>query len=614
MKFLFLLALIPVLAFSQSFKEESEKREWHVLLHYKKRWIGGFESEVDNANFFYAKDGKNNPEAEIKASVEMFSRTDIPAGPMHPQCVFPARFQYLKKVFNLSPAPVECTEYKWWKSNLPYHSVSVIFASYYANNPASMFGHTLLRINSSDKKNISDYGVDFSAITTTDHGVEFAVRGLMGGYTGLFSLKPYYMKLNEYLENENRDLWEYDLKLSPEQIGYMLDHLWELMRHGSFDYFFLDENCSYEILTLLEVANPDWNLSDEFVWKAIPIDTVKTLVEVGAVSDVHYRPAYKKTVTHKFNALSWSEKGDVKDLLNGKVAPPDVKNARVLEAAIASLRYERFEEKKFTKEQEELLKAIQIQRASVGGVVEYKDIKESLPVSDLRPDTSHDSEKYGLAFGYNDTLKAYTEIQFKAALHDLLDLDRGYPTKSMIDVADLKFRYSGDQNRFFFQELKYADAMSLFPLDGSEFKFSWRAGGRSYRVYDQYCDNCVSHQLKTGAGLAKNILPLDMTVYSLLLFNGELSDKFYRGYRLSPALEVGTVWEFLEQFKLHYDLEIHKDINRKSHYEDFRTINQLGFSYNHNIQHEWRLNGTAWSTPKQVDSVSEIQLRYSFYY
>lgn len=614
MKFLFLLFLFPVLAFSQSFKEESEKREWHVLLHYKKRWIGGFESEVDNANFFYAKDGKTNPEAEIKASVEMFSRNDIPEGPLHPQCVFPARFQYLKKTFNLNPINVECTEFKWWKDNLPYHSVSVIFASYYANNPASMFGHTLLRINSSDKKNISDYGVDFSAISPTDHGIEFAVRGLMGGYTGLFSIKPYYMKMNEYLENENRDLWEYDLDLKPEQIGYMLDHLWELMRHGSFDYFFLDENCSYEILTLLEVANPEWNFSDEFVWKAIPIDTVKAIVKAGAVKDVHYRPAYKKTVTHKYSLLSWEEKRETKKLLEKELSPLEVKNPRVLEAAIANLRYERFEEKKFTTDQAELLKSLLVQRASLGGTVDYKDIKESLPLKDLRPDTSHDSEKYGIAIGHNETLDTYTEIQFKSAFHDFLDLDRGYPKHSVINVADLNLRYSETRKSFFFQELKYAEAMSLFPLDGSEFKWSWRAGGRSYRVYDKYCDFCVSHQLRSGGGLAKNLGFIDMTLYGLIIFNGEVSSGFYRGYRIAPGLNTGAVWTISEKFKFHYDLELNRDLNRNDAFEDFRAIHQVGLSYNHHIQHELRLNGTSWTTPKGADSVSEIQLKYNFYY
>ena len=614
MKMIALLSLfISLYSFADSISDEAKKREWHVLLHYEKTWTGGFESEVDRPEFFYAKDGKFNPESELRATLEVFTKNDLEPGPSHPQCVFPARFNYLKKNFKINPRPIECAEYKWWRENLPHKSITLIFASYYPNNPASMFGHTFLRINSSDNQNISDYGVDFSAISQTDHGIEFAIRGLTGGYSGLFSIKPYYMKLNEYLENENRDMWEYDLKLNSHQIDMMLAHLWELMRYGSFDYYFLDENCSYEILTLLEVANPEWNLSDEFVWKTIPVDTVKKLVEIGAVDKINYRPAFKKTVTHKFSKLNFSEKRQVNLILNEMTDLHKVTSAKVLEAAIASLRYERFEEKKFTKEQEKLLKSLLTQRATIGGTVDYGDIKETLPLNELRPHTSHNSEKYGLALGGNNTLKTYTEIQIKAALHDFLDLDNGYPKFSRIEVADLKLRYSDKKRNFFLQELKYAEAMSLFPLDGSEFKFSWRAGGRSYRVYDRFCNFCISHQLKSGGGFAKNLNFIDMSIYSLLLFNGEVSSDFYRGYRMAPALNLGAVWSFKSNFKMHYDFELNKDLNRSTQYPDFRSINQFGLSYNHQLQHEWRLNATSWSTPKNVKDVTEIQLSYSFY-
>jgi hypothetical protein len=601
--------------FEEIARANFETRQWQVLLHYKKSILGTYKSEADGPRFFFSPDGRRDPMREMIASAEAMSREGLAANPDHPQCAFPARYKYIKKTFNLAVEDVECQEHKWWRENLPFKSVSVIFASYYANNPSSIFGHTFLRINSSDTKSISDYGVDFTAITNTDHGVEFAVRGLIGGYIGLFSLKPYYMKMNEYLENENRDLWEYDLNLSAAQIETMLDHLWELQKNTYFDYYFLDENCSYQLLTLLEVANPDWSLSDEFVWKTIPIDSVKKIIETsGAVSGFSYRPAYKKSAQQKVDFLNGSELTRMRKILTYDLAPTAVSEPRVLEAAIATLRYERFEYKKFKEKQKSLLNALLIHRASVGGKVDYPELKDSLPIEKMRPDKSHDSEKYSFGYGNNTSIGRYTELAVKGAMNDLLDVDDGYPAHSLIDMAKLKLRYSDENKNVYFEELKYAEVISLFPLDGNEFRWSWRAGGKSYRIYDGSCDLCVGHQLKSGFGLAGKSRMLDTTVYGLVLIDGQLSNEFYRGYRIAPVLNLGAVSTISERWKATYDLEVGHELNRATSYRDLRMNHQIGVSYNLRLQHELRATFHSASLVKKVNPVDELQLTYSFYY
>lgn len=614
--FLFLLVVsIPLFASVKDIvRKASDSREWHTLMHYKRNIYFRYESQADGEGFFFAENGKYDPEAEMLASVKAFQDESLPEGPRHPQCAFPARFQYLKKTFNLSPKTVECADYNWWRKNLPAHSVTVIFASYYANNPSSIFGHTFLRINSSDKKSISDYGVDFSALTTTDHGVEFAVRGIFGGYTGHFNLKPYYMKMNEYLENENRDLWEFDLNLSPEEIDRLLAHLWELQKNTYFDYYFFRENCSYQLLTLLEAAKPEWRLSDEFHLETIPVDTVKVLARTPeAVREIHYRPAFKRSVTQRMNTLTDLERTQTLSLVEGKVSPADVTNPRVLEAAIASLRYERFEEKRFTKEQEERLKEILIQRAKVGGKVEIVDVKETLPVKKLRPDLSHDSQKYSFSYGNNSGFGRFGEITLRASLHDLLDADAGYPKNSLIEMSKWKFRSTGTNN-LYLEELKYAEAFSLFPVDKNEFKWSWRVGARSYRVNDGTCDRCLSHHFRTGFGLATSLPFADVDLYSMLYLNAEAGRRFFRGYRLAPGPGAGLIWTLSEMVKFYYDFELLYDLNRQDYQRKNRRTHEVGMSFNHRLQHELRLSGRSWSAVHSRSSIDEAQLTYSFYY
>ena len=61
---------------------------------------------------------------------------------------------------------------------------------------------------------------------------------------------------------ESRDIWEYKLDLSQGQIDEFVRHIWELDKIR-FDYFFVDENCSYRLLTILDAVNPEWNLSKD---------------------------------------------------------------------------------------------------------------------------------------------------------------------------------------------------------------------------------------------------------------------------------------------------------------------------------------------------------------
>ncbi len=615
--FLLLVFLIPTLhaATTEEIAEKaSASREWHTLLHYKRNIYFQLESQADGAGFFYDENGKYDPKAEMIASVKAFQDENRSVDNRHPQCAFPARFQYLKKIFNLNPKIVECKDYKWWRENIPFHSVTIIFASYYANNPASVFGHSFMRINSSDQKSISDYGVDFSAMTDTDHGVVFAVRGILGGYIGQYNMKPYYMKMNEYIENENRDLWEYDLNLNAEQIDRLLGHLWELQKNTYFDYYFFRENCSYQLLTLLEVASPEWHLSDEFHLETIPVDSIKAITRTkGAVKEVHYRPAFKKTVTQRLASLSDLERTQMKSLLKGEVEPAEVTSAKVLEAAIAQLRYERFEEKKFTTEQEALLKTTLIQRAKVGGKVELADVKDSLPLEKLRPDLSHNSQKYSFTYGNNSSFGRYGELTLRASLHDLLDPDAGFPQNSQIEMSRWKFRSQGTNN-LYLEELKYAEAFSLFPITRDEFKWSWRVLGRSYRVNDGSCDRCLSHNIKSSFGLASGVPISGMNVYSLINFSAEAGRRLYRGYRIAPGISLGTVWTLADNFKFQYEFEFNRDLNRAQFMRHNRLVHEASLSFSHALVHELRLTGRSWFAIRNSDPVEEAQLSYSFFY
>ena len=206
--------------------------------------------------------------------------------------------------------PLPCERFHNWYHELNPQSITLVFPSAYMNNPSSMFGHTLLRIDQkgqTEQTRILAYTINYAADVPRDEGVSFAVKGIFGGYKGYFSTVPYYLKVREYRDIENRDIWEYRLNLTDDQVRRMLMHAWEL-GNAYFDYFFFKENCSYHLLSLLEVANPDWHLTDEFLIWTVPVDTIRLLTrQPGLVGEIVYRPARSTQIKQKREHLSQEE-------------------------------------------------------------------------------------------------------------------------------------------------------------------------------------------------------------------------------------------------------------------------------------------------------------------
>ncbi|MGT0149952.1 Lnb N-terminal periplasmic domain-containing protein [Vibrio metschnikovii] len=101
------------------------------------------------------------------------------------------------------------------------------------------------------------FAINFAAEPEgNDNPALYAMKGLFGFYPGRFTVMPYYRKVREYNDIESRDIWEYPLNLTEQEVERVLLHLWE-MQLAEFDYYFLDENCSYQLLALLELARDD---------------------------------------------------------------------------------------------------------------------------------------------------------------------------------------------------------------------------------------------------------------------------------------------------------------------------------------------------------------------
>ena len=308
-----------------------DERMWHVLMQYKKPGGRKLRSLVDDEKFFLAENGKYSPKDELEATIlalfdDNLSKND---DNKHPVCVFAGRREFLVERLDIDRNKLpkkSCTEYDEFRKRLDPASVTVIFPFMYLQNPASMFGHTMLRINNSKNDPLTSHSVTFAADMPEDvNGFEYITRGLFGGYSGYFTIKQYYKTIFEYGNMENRDIWEYDLNLTKAETIKLFNHLWEMQGIGS-DYWFFDENCSYNMLLLLESARPDLYLSTSILWEA-PTDTIKKIKKSGLIDKKKYRPSHIKILEIYSKGLSKKAVALAQDVASGKKTINDINNS-----------------------------------------------------------------------------------------------------------------------------------------------------------------------------------------------------------------------------------------------------------------------------------------------
>ncbi|MCT7654286.1 DUF4105 domain-containing protein [Oceanimonas sp. NS1] len=228
--------------------------------------------------------------------------------------------------------------------------MTLVFPTAFMNNPSSMFGHTLLRVDAKDQtrnKELVAFAINFAAEPETqDNPALFALKGLAGSYPGRFTVMPYYRKVREYNDMESRDIWEYRLALDTREVNRVLLHLWE-MRDAEFDYYFLDENCSYQLLALLELARDDLSLIKDFPLQAIPSDTVATLANNNLLATPRYRAAFGTRLLHQFNEIDPALMNQVIHAKHGNYDSlgqvSSVQRAAILELAYEWLNFELYD-------------------------------------------------------------------------------------------------------------------------------------------------------------------------------------------------------------------------------------------------------------------------------
>lgn len=596
--------------------------QWKRILHYNRffPWSGS-SGEVDGEGFYQSPRGREDPFAELEATLFALEG-NVKVGKLQQPaiCAFPERLRYLKKNLGLSvAAPVKgtCTFYEQFIAKMNPQGVTLVFSSAFASNPGSMFGHTFLKINTGRKSDLLDKGISFAAtVPPGEGGLLYVVLGLMGGYAGEYSFSAYNEKVQEYVDSESRDLWEYSLDFTPEESQRLVDHLWELVSNSWFDYYFINKNCSYQLLTAIEVIKPEWDLSSGWLW-VVPAETVKRVIRIpGAVTQIRYRPSLRKRMLQGQELLTSQESRDFKSLVDRKLAPADVASPNVLTTAIQYVQYHRAESEGVNREDLLELWDKILERRSQLPISSHIEEYQAPPPG--HPEQGHGPIMMGLAQGLarrsGNESQLFEEFRLKPAYHDLMNNDLGYPRNSEINFPNLTFRFYPQITTFVLEQLQFVGMTSIFPLGSLEKRWSWKVDAGIEAPKDLACGGCHVAHAEMGWGASVNLLSESQVAYLLGGAYFELGSGLERPGRLGPAIEAGLLFNPWQSYKLRLRSKTYADAFQPYRPPVFGTVGldqSLAFSAHWEVRLEARqvftLGAQELSPPAFYDGKLSVQ-------
>lgn len=541
---------------SQSLKLH-EDPQWIALLHYKTDIFGNNISLAESGSiFFNASDGNKNPESELIETLKVFFKkeeriegTDSESY----QCAFKARYNWLKQRLAFDSSKLkqaECKLFDEWYAAINPASLTLVFPSSYLNNPASAFGHTLLRMdqaNQTEKTRLLAYTANYAAATTGENPISFAIKGIFGGYPGYFSVAPYYEKVKKYSDLEKRDIWEYSLNFTPAEIKLMVEHMWEL-RTVPFSYFYFDENCSYHLLFLLDVARPSLGLLKSNGTWVLPVDTVRELASrPEIVKEAVFRPSWLTKINYHLSQMPKEKQKLTKAIIknsNVKENPNYLALDGKSKAEVVDLAYEYLNYRIVSGKSE-------YQKQAFGLLRERSLLPQGgesiVPTPEYRPEQSHPTARLGIGLGREDGRWQY-DIRYRAVYHDLMDPQQGFYGGAQIEMLDTAFRQRENGN-FRLNKLDIVDILSLTPRNELFKPISWdfKFGFEEETLKDN--SEHLLFKVEGGGGQSWNFS--DSAIgYALVDLSSKFSDELEEDYSIGVKPKLGLYLDPSEKWRI----------------------------------------------------------------
>ncbi|MDM1246715.1 DUF4105 domain-containing protein [Acinetobacter sp. R933-2] len=562
------------LASVQKYQQLAEQKQlykqtaWQRLLYANAQG----QSEVRYDGFFLSPHGKSDLKQEINANIAALF--EPAAVNQSIQCRFPARSQWLIQQLEISKAALahaDCAELDEWMGQIKPYKATLIYATDFMGNPSSMFGHTLLRLDPKDQKqlNLVSYALNYAATVQGSEGWSYAWKGLTGQYDGEYSLMPYYRKVKEYGDFESRDLWEYELSLSPEETLFLVQHIWE-MKHVKFPYYFISDNCAYRLLGLLDIVRPELNLQQQDQIASIPIETLKTVQDNHLIQDVQYRPALEtqllaqarqhgQQLAKTAHQLTLLKVDDMPAIL-AKFDAAD--QAKILEMAYDDLYLVFISRKIAAQEAQPKLRQILSLRSQLN--IEKQRTEVTRPRHD--PVQGHHAKNTSIHVG-DVQGQQFVELGLRQAYHDLLDPQGGYRTGTQLNFWDGALQYRDDELKL--EHFDFLSVNSYNPITPFKRPLTWgfNLGWQQEAIHQGQFNSDQQHgvlQLKTQFGYSVTDQDRQHVCYAQLQPQVQAGKSLDDGWRigLGPAMGCQNIWTDRFNSLIQLELPYWQDANQ----------------------------------------------------
>ncbi|MFT6917135.1 MAG: hypothetical protein ACJAWL_003492 [Motiliproteus sp.] len=552
---------------------------WRKLLLYEASSTAktGLASAIHSDDFFLAEQGRIDPEAELDATLAALLQPPTSVADEHPQCRFPARLLWLKQQLGFSQAEVtevSCPQFEDWSFNGTTESVSIVFATGYLGNPASYYGHTLLKLNSKNQSKqtpLLDVSVNYGAIVPDNEGpVAYIFKGVLGGYSGAFSHIEYYFHTHNYGENELRDLWEYELKLPQEAVDLVVAHAWEVLGK-KYTYYFFRRNCAYRMAELIEIiegveiipATPLFTIPQSLIKKL----SQATYQGAPLVETVNYHPSRQSRLYQRFNRLNAEQKA----LLEAVVAEPSLIETEYFTARTYSDQYPVLDTLldyyQFIREPgasndsstdaptDEAYRKVLSQRYGLPPAATVE-----LRVPEKAPHDARSASLVSLGLVHSKERGEGAMIRVRPAYYDSLDADSAHVKNSSLAMADLSLFVQDQRIRvesFYLLNIESANtAVTGLPGDGSE---AWRLSA-GWERQTLSCRDCLVPTFEGAWGRAyRPHSAIDLTG----LVGGGVQESRHQQGAAFASLTASALISVSQRFRLQLQASLNKPLDTR---------------------------------------------------
>jgi hypothetical protein len=267
-------------------------------------------SRVQSTDFFITHNGRVNLESERQEFIKILRSAEGETL----ACQFPARYKWLARQTENIPTfdLTSCTDLQAFTKGFQQKHFYIAFVSEYLDAPASAFGHLMLVFHDGQKPIDLADTIYFAATTNREGALQYAAKGLTGGFEGYFIREPFFNKKKDYLLFEQRAIHLYKIEFSADELENMTLHLYEL-RKAKFKYYFIDENCAFQLAELINIAAPDQDHSFRTNQPVLPIDVIR--LHANHVREKHVLTPTIVREKYLSEQLSESEKSHVSEVV-----------------------------------------------------------------------------------------------------------------------------------------------------------------------------------------------------------------------------------------------------------------------------------------------------------